>query len=84
MSLSTHPPPFPRLPPSLPPPKHQAVFQAITDLHCERLGHGYHLFSVDKVTKKDKPAEFVEGLVQYVAKRRIMLEVCLTSNWQTM
>ena len=45
---------------------------------------GYHLFSVDKVTKKEKPAEFLEGLVQYVAKRRIMLEVCLTSNRQTM
>ncbi|GAB5034489.1 adenosine deaminase [Nannochloropsis oceanica] len=62
----------------------EAVFQAITDLHCERLGHGYHLFSVDKVTKKENPAAFVEGLVQYVAKRRIMLEVCLTSNRQTM
>jgi len=62
----------------------EAVFQAITDLHCERLGHGYHLFSVDKVVKKERPAEFVAGLVQYVAKRRIMLEVCLSSNRQTM
>lgn len=25
----------------------ESIFQVITDLHCERLGHGYHLFSAD-------------------------------------
>ncbi len=62
----------------------ESIFQAITDLHCERLGHGYHLFSADKCVKKENGQDFVDGLVQFVAKSRILLEVCLTSNRQTM
>jgi adenosine deaminase len=27
----------------------ESIFQACRDLHAERIGHGYHLFSVDKV-----------------------------------
>jgi adenosine deaminase len=30
------------------------------------------------------PTAFVEGLARYVANRRVCLEVCLTSNRQTM
>ncbi|MBN1114581.1 MAG: adenosine deaminase family protein [Oligoflexia bacterium] len=63
----------------------ESIFQAITDLYADRLGHGYYLFSEDMITdpqitdKKD----FISKLVQYIADRRITIEVCLTSNMQT-
>jgi adenosine deaminase len=62
----------------------ESIFQAITDLHADRIGHGYYLFSEDMIKKpmKDK-AGFIEKLVEYVADRRITIEVCLTSNLQT-
>ena len=64
----------------------ESMFRAITDCHAERIGHGYHLFSADKVIDKSikSPRQFVTNLCQYVADRRILLEVCLTSNMQTM
>jgi adenosine deaminase len=55
----------------------ESIFQAITDLHADRLGHGYFLFDVDKVADPgiaDK-REYVDRLVT--------IEVCLTSNLQT-
>ena len=63
----------------------ESIFQAITDLYADRIGHGYYLFSKDKVaspTIKDK-ANYVSQLAKYVANRRVTLEVCLTSNLQT-
>lgn len=65
----------------------ESIFQAITDLYADRIGHGYHLFSCDKLGPKipeDKRAAYVDQLAQYIADRRITLEVCLTSNLQTM
>lgn len=64
----------------------ESIFQAITDCHADRIGHGTWLFSKRHVKDRsivDKQA-FVDRLVQYVAERRITLEVCLTSNQQTM
>jgi adenosine deaminase len=64
----------------------ESIFQAITDLHADRIGHGYHLFSTDRILGaniEDKD-EYVERLAQYIAERRVTLEVCLTSNLQTM
>lgn len=29
----------------------EAIYQAITDLHTERIGHGYHIFSVSQCKK---------------------------------
>lgn len=67
----------------------ESIFQAITDLYAERIGHGFHLFSSDKVNvnkihDKRGPDHYVDSLVQYVADRRITFEVCLSSNLQTM
>ncbi|MFH1222904.1 MAG: adenosine deaminase family protein [Pseudomonadota bacterium] len=63
----------------------ESIFQAITDLYADRIGHGYYLFSEDMV--KSKPVkerkDFINRLVQYIADRRITIEVCLTSNMQT-
>ncbi len=61
----------------------ESIFQAITRLNADRIGHGTHLYSVDQVKKED-PARYVHQLAEYVADRRITLEVCITSNMQTM
>ena len=64
----------------------ESIFQAITELHADRIGHGYHLFSPDRITSEsiDDPEAYIAALVQYIADRRITIEVCLTSNMQTM
>ncbi len=63
----------------------ESIFQAITELHADRIGHGFYLFEADMVTDpniRDREA-YVEALSQYVADRRITIEICLTSNLQT-
>ena len=62
----------------------ESIFQAITDLHAERIGHGYHLFSPwlikdDSVDKR----RYSQELTQYMSDRRVTIEVCITSNLQT-
>ena len=38
----------------------ESIYQAICDLHAERIGHGFHLFSADKVSPAVKnPEEYV-------------------------
>lgn len=63
-----------------------SIFQAITDCHADRIGHGTHLFDaslVDLPTQEERE-RYVKALWQYIADRRITIEVCLTSNLQTM
>ncbi|MBM3961089.1 MAG: adenosine deaminase family protein [Planctomycetes bacterium] len=63
----------------------ESIFQAITDCHADRIGHGTWLFSPRHIRDRsirDKRA-FIGKLARYVAERRITLEVCLTSNQQT-
>lgn len=63
----------------------ESIFQAITDLHADRIGHGYYLLNPRMIRNpeiKDK-AEYVRALAEYIADRRITVEVCLTSNLQT-
>ena len=63
-----------------------SIFQAITDCNADRIGHGTHLFDtglVDLPTEEEK-GKYVRALWQYIADRRITIEVCLTSNLQTM
>ena len=63
----------------------ESIFQAITDCHADRIGHGTWLFSARRIQDpsiRDRRA-YVDELVRYVADRRITLEVCLTSNQQT-
>ncbi|MCB9521121.1 MAG: adenosine deaminase family protein [Myxococcales bacterium] len=63
----------------------ESIFQAITELHADRIGHGFHIFSHEKVTSPDiaDPQAYCDALAQYIADRRITVEVCLTSNLQT-
>ena len=64
----------------------ESIFQAITDCRADRVGHGTWIFHANKLADSrvtDKKG-YVEKLVRYVAERRITLEVCLTSNLQTL
>ena len=63
----------------------ESIFQAIGNLHADRIGHGTWLFDDSKITARritDRKA-YVERLAQFVADKRITIEVCLTSNQQT-
>jgi adenosine deaminase len=63
----------------------ESIFQAITDLHADRIGHGLHLFDTGMI-RSDPPwgrEVYMENLVNYIAENRITVEVCLTSNMQT-
>lgn len=63
----------------------ESIFQALTDLHADRIGHGYHLFSPDLCGPEVKnPEEYVRRLIRYVGDSRTTIEVCITSNLQTM
>lgn len=69
----------------------ESIFQAITECHADRIGHGTHLFNVDKITDErilngehGDPESYIKRLVDYIACRRITLEVCPTSNLQTL
>ncbi|MFQ5506950.1 MAG: adenosine deaminase, partial [Planctomycetota bacterium] len=63
----------------------ESIFQAITECHADRIGHGTWLFSTKKIQSRgiQDRRRFVESLVRYVGDRRITLEICLTSNQQT-
>lgn len=63
----------------------ESIFQAITECHADRIGHGYYLFDENKivdpsVTNKKK---YLDDLITFVADKRTTIEVCLTSNLQT-
>lgn len=62
----------------------ESIFDAITHLHADRIGHGYHLFSADLCGGDvPDPAAYVDRLSGYVANGRVTIEVCITSNLQT-
>lgn len=63
----------------------ESIFQAITDLHADRIGHAFYLYSHDLVRAsdiEDKEA-YTRDLAEFIADRRVTLEICLTSNMQT-
>ncbi len=63
----------------------ESIFQAITELHADRIGHGTYL--LDPSAIRDPHITDREGYVaklgEYISDRRITLEICLTSNLQT-
>ncbi len=63
----------------------ESIFQAITDLNADRIGHGFYLFDTKKISDpliKNKQ-KYVEDLSSFIADKRVTIEVCLTSNLQT-
>ena len=63
----------------------ESIFQAIGDLHADRIGHGTFLFDAQRIENQSIPDRnrYVENLAQYIADKRTTIEVCLTSNQQT-
>lgn len=63
----------------------ESIFQAITDLHADRIGHGTYLLDPESISDEAIPdkGDYVHRLGEYIADRRITLEICLTSNLQT-
>ena len=63
----------------------ESIFQAITKLHADRIGHGLRLFRTDMIYSPDVTdrERYVADLANYIADKRITVEVCLTSNLQT-
>jgi adenosine deaminase len=61
----------------------ESIFQAITKLNADRIGHGTQLYATELVKAAD-PRRYVAQLAEYIAHRRVTLEVCITSNLQTM
>ena len=62
-----------------------SIFQAITDCYADRIGHGTLIYNADMVdlpTEEDRQ-NYVSKLLQFVADKRITIEICLTSNMQT-
>ena len=63
----------------------ESIYEAIARCHAERIGHGTFLFSPERirdVSITDKAA-FVDDLADYIATMRVTIEVCPTSNLQT-
>jgi adenosine deaminase len=63
----------------------ESIFQAITQLYADRIGHGYYLFDADKISDKSitDREKYIQDLASYIADKRVVIEVCLTSNLQT-
>lgn len=64
----------------------ESIFQAITDCYANRIGHGTHMFRADMIKDRkvtDKQG-YIDSLANYLASERVGVEVCLTSNLQTL
>jgi len=62
-----------------------SIFQAITELHADRIGHGFYLFDASKIDDEriNDKEKYINNLCKYIADHRVTIEVCLTSNLQT-
>jgi adenosine deaminase len=66
----------------------ESIYEAVTDLHAERIGHCLHLFDAEMVTKRSLPSieqkrRYCDDLVRYLGETRTGLELCVSSNLQT-
>ena len=64
----------------------ESIFQAITKCYANRIGHGTWLFAHEMIQDPSitDPLAYTRHLAEYVASQRITIEVCLTSNAQTL
>jgi adenosine deaminase len=64
----------------------ESIFQAITKCYANRIGHGTWLFAHEMIQNPNipDPKAYSQYLAEYVASQRITIEVCLTSNAQTL
>jgi len=64
----------------------ESIFQAITKCYANRIGHGTWLFEHQMIEDPSipDPVAYCQYLAEYIASQRITIEVCLTSNAQTL
>ena len=64
----------------------ESIFQAITKCYANRIGHGTWLFAHEMIQNPNipDPVAYTQHLAEYIASQRITIEVCLTSNAQTL
>ena len=62
----------------------QSISDAIKLLGAERIGHGTSLFDTKMLIKIKDKKKFIESLVAFIRRKKIPIEVCLTSNLQTL
>jgi adenosine deaminase len=63
----------------------ESIWQAITQCHANRIGHGTFLFAHQMIKDPEisDRRRYVEDLANYIASQRIGIEACVTSNLQT-
>jgi adenosine deaminase len=63
----------------------ESIWQAVTQCHANRIGHGTFLFAHELIAdpKVEDKRRYVDELANYLASQRIGIEVCVTSNLQT-
>lgn len=63
----------------------ESIYQAVTELGADRIGHGKSLFNPRALSDPEiaDKQSYIGDLVQFMADRRITVEVCLSSNMQT-
>ena len=63
----------------------ESIFQAVTDCYADRIGHGYSLFMPNRIVDKEitDKETYIQDLASFLADKRTVIEVCLTSNMQT-
>ena len=63
----------------------ESIFQAVTDWYADRIGHGYSLFMPDRIVDPEitDKKTYIKELASFLADKRTVIEVCLTSNMQT-
>jgi adenosine deaminase len=64
----------------------ESIFQAVTDLYADRIGHGTYLLDPGAIHDGSGIVDrenYVKRLGEFISDRRITLEICLTSNLQT-
>lgn len=59
----------------------ESILDAVQLLYAERIGHGFSLFETENYPSNKKDA--IERLIEYIQNKQITIEVCLTSNLQT-
>ncbi|MBD64585.1 MAG: adenosine deaminase [Halobacteriovoraceae bacterium] len=63
----------------------ESIFEAITECYADRIGHGYSLFMPERIQAENitDKKRYIEQLASFIADKRTVIEVCLTSNLQT-
>ena len=63
----------------------ESIFEAITECYADRIGHGSSLFLPERIQDKtiSNKTKYIEDLASFIADKRTVIEVCLTSNLQT-